>query len=321
MLKSLLQKFYRNWFLWGLIIVAVLTILDTTQTISAAGRWVKAQNGPELAIFLIFLLSGLQLDIVQIQSGLKDGTGVLAALVNLFIMAPLIAAVMSQMPLSAGIMIGFFLVASMPSTLSSGVVMTAAAGRNMAHALLITIIANTLAVITIPICLDVLLPLIGNTAVVTIAKGPIVLKLAGLVLFPLCIGLVLKRTVGHLLGGARVNLNIVNQGLILIIVWMAASQSQLTIMTSSQSLLLMAVLVFAFHAVLLVTAMLLTGLLGIGPGRRESVIFMGAQKTLPLSIVIQVSLFSQYGEALAVCVVHHIVHLLMDGYLVGKLRK
>jgi hypothetical protein len=47
---------------------------------------------------------------------------------------------------------------------------------------------------------------------------------------------------------------------------------------------------------------------------------MDGQKTLPLSVILQVSLFPQYGLALVVCVVHHFVHLLMDGYLVGKLR-
>ncbi|MBW2597910.1 MAG: bile acid:sodium symporter [Deltaproteobacteria bacterium] len=48
---------------------------------------------------------------------------------------------------------------------------------------------------------------------------------------------------------------------------------------------------------------------------------MGSQKTLPLSVILQVSLFPQYGLALVVCVLHHLVHLLMDGYLVGRLRK
>jgi len=52
----------------------------------------------------------------------------------------------------------------------------------------------------------------------------------------------------------------------------------------------------------------------------ESVIFMGGQKTLVLSVILQVSLFPQYGLALVVCVMHHIVHLVMDGYLVGRLR-
>jgi sodium/bile acid cotransporter 7 len=48
---------------------------------------------------------------------------------------------------------------------------------------------------------------------------------------------------------------------------------------------------------------------------------MGAQKTLPLSILLQVSLFPQYPDALTVCVVHHLLHLMMDGALVHRLRR
>jgi sodium/bile acid cotransporter 7 len=47
---------------------------------------------------------------------------------------------------------------------------------------------------------------------------------------------------------------------------------------------------------------------------------MGGQKTLPLSVILQVTLFPEYGLALAVCVVHHILHLITDAYLVEKLK-
>ena len=60
---------------------------------------------------------------------------------------------------------------------------------------------------------------------------------------------------------------------------------------------------------------------GLGRGRMESVLFMGGQKTLTLSIILQVSLFPEYGLALGFCVLHHIIHLMMDSWLVGKLQK
>jgi sodium/bile acid cotransporter 7 len=72
---------------------------------------------------------------------------------------------------------------------------------------------------------------------------------------------------------------------------------------------------------LLLFSFLFTKIFNIKKGQRESVIFMGGQKTLPLSVILQVTLFPQYGMALVVCVVHHIMHLIMDGYLVVKLKK
>jgi sodium/bile acid cotransporter 7 len=44
-------------------------------------------------------------------------------------------------------------------------------------------------------------------------------------------------------------------------------------------------------------------------------------KTLTLSIILQVSLFPQYGIVLGYCVLHHIIHMMMDGYLAGWLAR
>ena len=37
--------------------------------------------------------------------------------------------------------------------------------------------------------------------------------------------------------------------------------------------------------------------------------------------MIQVTYFSEFGTALLVCVLHHIVHLMMDGYLSTKMNQ
>jgi predicted Na+-dependent transporter len=112
---------------------------------------------------------------------------------------------------------------------------------------------------------------------------------------------------------------VVNQLLILTMVWIGLSRSRPTIVSSLHLLGGTVLLAFGFHAVLLATTFLMSRLFRFGPGRREAVIFMGGQKTLPLSVLIQTTLFPQYGQALVFCVVHHMVHLFMDGYLVGKL--
>jgi len=208
----------------------------------------------------------------------------------------------------------------MPSTLSSGVVMTGAAGGNVAHALVITILANGIAVFTIPVALGLLLNLVGGTTVVHLDKAAIMIKLGLLVLLPLICGLTIKYFAKSLTDRLDKKLQILNQCLVLGIVWMAMSQARHVIISSGDMIGVVFLLVFSFHGVLLAAAGIFALFFKIGRGRRESVIFMGSQKTLPLSIILQVSLFSQYGLALVVCVLHHIVHLSMDGYLVGKLR-
>lgn len=304
----------------GLLLVFAVTVADASETISSIGRWLKMHRGPDVVIVLIFFFSGLILDARQIKSGIMDAKGIIASLIIIFLVAPIIAALFGALPVDAGVLIGIFLVAVMPTTLSSGVVMTGAAGGNMAQALVITILANGLAVFTIPVMLSLLLRLVGGSAVVYIDKLAIMIKLGCYVLLPLCFGLTIKLLTKSLMDRVVYRLQMLNQLLVLAIVWMAMSQARGTILNSSASVGIVLLLVFGFHGLLLVAAGIFAGCLKLGKGRRESVIFMGGQKTLPLSIILQVSLFPQYGLALVVCVLHHLIHLLMDGYLVGRLK-
>ena len=316
-MSDLIKKY---WFLIGLLLVFVVTVADASETVSSIGRWLKIHHGPDVVIVLIFLFSGLILDVRQIKSGVMDIKGIVAALIIIFLVAPVIAALFGAIPLDTGVLVGIFLVAVMPTTLSSGVVMTGAAGGNMAQALVITILANGFAVFTIPMVLSLLLNLVGGSTIVVIDKPAIMIKLGCYVLLPLCFGLSIKLLAKSLMDRWVYRLQMLNQLLVLAIVWMAISQAKDAIVSGGSSVGVIFLLVFGFHGILLVTAGIFTGFLKLGKGRRESVIFMGGQKTLPLSIILQVSLFPQYGLALVVCVLHHLIHLLMDGYLVGRLK-
>ncbi len=87
-------------------------------------------RGPDAVIVLIFFFSGLILNARQIRSGVMDIKGIIAALIIIFLVAPVIGALFGAIPIDTGVVIGIFLVAVMPTTLSSGVVMTGAAGGN-----------------------------------------------------------------------------------------------------------------------------------------------------------------------------------------------
>ena len=316
-MSGLIKKY---WFLIGLLLVFVITVADASETVSSIGKWLKMNRGPDAVIVLIFFFSGLMLNARQIRSGVMDIKGIIAALIIIFLVAPIIGMLFGAIPVDTGVLIGIFLVAAMPTTLSSGVVMTGAAGGNMAQALVITILANGLAVFTIPVILSLLLSLLGGSTVVVIDKPAIMIKLGFYVLLPLFIGLTIKIFAESFIDRFAHRLQILNQFLVLAIVWMAMSQARYAILNSGASMGIILLLVFCFHGILLASAGIFARFLKLGKGRRESVIFMGGQKTLPLSIILQVSLFPQYGLALVVCVLHHMVHLLMDGYLVGRLR-
>ena len=303
----MVQQLKKNWFMVGLLATTIITVADPTGSIAAPGLWLKEHRGPDLIIILIFLFSGMALNTSQVRDGVKDVQGTLLALAIIFVVAPLIALPFSLLALPPGFLLGIYLVAVMPTTLSSGVVMTQAAGGNMAHALLITILANTSAVVTIPATLAVLLASGGEGRTIQIEQLPIMVKIATLVLLPLLFGIILRNRLPRLLAPLLPLTATLNQTGILLVVWMATCKGQEAILASLASILPVIGATFCFHLALLLVGITATALFKIGKSRRESVILMGGQKTLPLSLILQVSLFPEYGLALVVCVLHHIM--------------
>lgn len=310
----------RNWFILGLIGITLITLLESSGRLVSLGLFVKTNGGPNLVIIIIFFLSGLGLNTSQIREGIADSRGTLLALLLIFAVSPMMAlpSLLASLPL--GIVLGLLLVSVMPSTLSSGVVMTGAAGGNMAHALLVTIIANSLAVFSIPLILGLLLNIAGVERIITIDRLPIMLKIATLVLLPLSCGIAIRYRFPTAISRLLRYTGIINQLAILVIVWTALCAGRSAILAKLDSLLTIVIVVFIFHLAIIVCGLLLTAVFAVPKHRRESVVFMGGQKTLPLSVILQVSLFPEYGLALAVCVAHHIIHLIMDAFLIRYLQ-
>lgn len=310
----------KYWFLIGLALVLAVTLGDVSGVTAETGRWLKQHQGPNIVICLVFLFSGILLDTRQIREGLADWAATLQSLFLIFAAAPVIGWLMSLLPVASGIRIGLFLVAVMPTTMSSGVVMTGAAGGRMAHALVITIFSNILSVFTIPLTLSLLLETAGNSAAVMIDKGAVMAKIGLFVVLPLAGGLVTRSCVRHMPERVNTSLKIANQLLILAIVWMGIAQSRPILLETGSGVGSVVFTVTGFHLLLLLAAWALLEAFRVRRGRRESILFMGIQKTLPLSVILQVSLFPEYGLALLVCVAHHFISLMIDGFLVGRLR-
>jgi sodium/bile acid cotransporter 7 len=180
------------------------------------------------------------------------------------------------------------------------------------------VLANSLSIVTIPFSLALLLQTVES---VPIDKARMMIQMAFLVLLPLMLGLFLRPKKGAFLAYLQRGIPVLNQCLILAIVWMGVSDARATVLSGGAQIFIILVIAFFFHAILLATGFLAIRLFHIPRGRLESILFMGGQKTLPLSVLFQVKLFPQYGMALAFCVFHHFIHLMMDGYLVGRIKR
>ena len=316
----ILQILKKQWFLAALVVIFAAVLLDGTLTLARIGILIKTHHGASILIFCIFLSSGLIIEINQITSGIRDVRATLAALTVIVAIAPLAAIGLARSFLETGVVLGLYLVAVMPTTLSSGVVMTGQAGGNIAHALFVTILSNCVAIISIPVVLPLMLGPLAMDTPLDIDQRAIFVKLVLLVLLPLCIGLIAKRIGLTIKPPLKKRLGMLNQCIILTIVFMSLCGARSVLIERGDAVLEIVPLVTVFHGILLATAFGLSRLLKIGRGRREAVIFMGAQKTLPLAVMLQLTFFPTYGTALLVCVLHHIIHLMIDGYLAARMH-
>lgn len=296
------------------MVVTVLTLADRSEISVQWGRWLKAHHGPDGIIAAIFFFSGLTLEKETLFQGLLDLKAIGASLFLIFVLAPLWALALAHWPMSPGLVVGLFLVATMPTTLSSGVVMTGAAGGNTATALLITIVSNTMAVLVTPLMLEFLLGQTMESTAVVLNTRSLMATLTFLVLTPLALGMSLRQPCLALMRRVRCpQPGTINTFLVILIVWLGVCGSRHTMLQGLNLMPLVLGLSVVFHGGLLAGGFLVARFIGLSAGRREAVIFMGGQKTLPLSVLIQTAVFPQYGEALVFCVGHHLVHLIMDG--------
>lgn len=316
-LKQFVQRY---WFLTALLAIGLISVSGQSDNLSTIGRFLKNNYGPEVIMACLFLLSGFTLGFQQFEEGLMDVSGTLITLSIIFIVAPALAVALSLIPMDKGMILGLFLVSVMPSTLSSGMVMTASAGGNAAHALVVTIISNNLSIFTIPYTLPILLRVFGENVSIDINKSAVTFKILCLVILPLIVGMLLRQIYPALLARFEQKITIACQLFILLIVWIAISQTASITSNSGMKVFAVVMLVTVYHGFLLLFCWGLILISGRKKGDRESILFIGGQKTLPLSIILQMSLFPRNSIVLLICVLHHIIHLIMDAYVVERLK-
>lgn len=310
-----------QWFLISLAFLFIAVLFDSSNILAKAGIFLKNHHGPEFMIFMIFFISGLMIENDQVKAGVKDIKATVLALILILVAAPLAALGLSVFPMETGVLAGLFIVASMPTTLSSGVVMTGMAGGNMAHALFVTILSNFIGIFSIPLILSSLMSSLHYDQQLAIDQHAIIIKLFILVVCPLLTGMAVKNYLLKKNDTDLSGLQIINQFLVIGVVFISLAGAKDVLLSRGWIFSQVVLLAAGFHLLLLTSSFVLIKLSGIEKGRRESVIFMGSQKTLPLSVMIQVTYFSEFGTALLVLVVHHVLHLMIDGYLSTRMGK
>ena len=145
-----------------------------------------------IAVFIIFLVQGLQLPTEQMRRGFAAWPVHLFCQVWIFIVFPLIAWGLIQLPeipLDEAGKIGILYLSILPTTIATNAAFSSRAGGNTAAALISIVLSNLIGALLCPTILAYLLTQKGN---MSIRVTPLLLTLTWQLLLPFAIGQILR---------------------------------------------------------------------------------------------------------------------------------
>lgn len=147
-----------------------------------------------ICVVVIFFLSGVKLKTDEVKAAAQAWKALIFGLLSILVITPLLGFALIEIPFDTNeFAIGLALFAAMPTTISSGVVLTQEAKGNVALSLGLTVATNLLATVTVPFVLQLFFT--GSDA--SIDAVNLLVKLLLTILLPLIVGKVLRELSGH----------------------------------------------------------------------------------------------------------------------------
>jgi sodium/bile acid cotransporter 7 len=316
---SAAPTFLRRHFLpVGLLTVALVGLL-----LPGPGTAVGRLPIQYVAVAAIFICSGLMLRTEEVHAALSAWRATLFGSCSILFITPVIGATLAfHVPIDPSFQLGLALFCCMPTTLSSGIVLTAQARGNAALALLLTVATNTVGILTVPFVLAYLLGAIGK---VDLSATELLVKLCLTILLPLSIGRFLRRFVATWVDAHRSTLTMVSNLALISIPWIKFSQSSDRLaQIDLASLAILFVAGLAIHGIFLILNDGASRALRLAPAARKAVVLMASQKTLPVAMTVVAVLpedaIAGYAKGLIVipCITFHLGQIIGDAVLASR---
>jgi len=270
----------------------------------------------EYGVSLIFFFYGLKLDPKNLISGLSNWKLHLLVQLSTFILFPLtVLAMKFAFPVyfSSLLGLGIFYLATLPSTVSSSVVLVSISGGNLPAAIFNASISSIIGIFITPLWMSGMLEkTLGSFDI-----GHTIIKLCFQVLLPVVLGLFLHKKLGAWAARYKVALRNFDQFIILLIVFTSFCQSFSGRMFDGFTILEL----FLLGALMLIFFLLVFGLmdllsvwLGFNREDRITVIFCGSKKSLVQGAVMGKVMFPEQamlGVVLLPLMLYHALQLLV----------
>ena len=278
----------------------------------------------------IFFFYGLKLDRQKLKAGLVNVRLHLLVHFSTFVLFPLI--VLAAMYVCGAfettgdlhwLWLGTFFLASLPSTVSSSVVMVSIAGGNIPAAIFNASISSLLGVFLTPIWMSLFLEGVDGSS----GLADVIIKLVFQVIVPVFVGIALNPKFGHIAAAHKVALRNFDQTTILLIVYTSFCDSFEKNMfagfpMSDLVVLSIAMVALFFGAMGIVWGMCRT--MGFNRDDTVTAVFCGSKKSLVHGSVMSKVLFSNpavIGVVLLPTMLYHAYQLIIVSIIAQKLGK
>ena len=210
------MKFKFDWFLKGMLVAVALAFLWPAP--GAKGGFLQPELLNKIGIALVFFLNGLGLSLAAMKDGaLRWKVHVLVQGMT-FLIFPILGLgilAVSGGWMSAPLQTGFFYLCALPSTVSSSVALTIAAGGNIAAAVFNATLSSLIGVVLTPLWLALVLKQGGGGFDVL----PVIIDLVIWVVFPLVLGQCSRPLLSRWASRHKARIQIVDRLTILMLVY------------------------------------------------------------------------------------------------------
>ena len=302
----------------GLVTVATVGFFFPSPGIYMAGLPTQY-----VAVSIIFLLSGLMLKTNEVHAALAAWKATSWGCLSILFATPFIGtAIAFRLPMEPSFQLGLALFCCMPTTLTSGVALTAQARGNVALALFLTVLTNTAGILTVPFVLAHLLGALGH---VELSAGDLFVKLCFSILLPLGVGKYLRRFAVDWIDTQRPRLSLASNAALITIPWMKFSESsERLVLVETSSLLVLVLSGLAIHALYLVFNGGVCALLRLELATRKAVVLMTSQKTLPVAMTVlaflpESAVSPEMKGLIAIpCITFHLGQIFVDAFIATR---
>ncbi|MEA2011763.1 MAG: bile acid:sodium symporter [Verrucomicrobiota bacterium] len=294
----------------GLVIAIGISLIIPSLGINLKGYGIN-----KILVMIIFFINGYKTRLKDFNYNASFFKTLCAITVISLFIGPLLGlAATILLPVTSGIALGIIIISSVPTTLSSGIVITENAGGNKATALLITIFLNFIGIFTLPLMLYLCL----SVSNISLSAGNLLIKLIIIVFLPFICGNLIHKYIDI---KKTTIIDYTPSTCIILIVWISASSSQKQVsQLSLKSLFLIVLASISIHLLLMLINNIAAKLLKTPYKNKIAMLFVGSQKTLPVSMSVLAALSNPPTTALIVCIIFHFLQLIIDSTLAFKIK-